>query len=306
MRQFQTVPEEIQQNITSRIAKKRFPQCLLITGGTAQQRRKTAEYVAAALECTASSPPCGKCRACVKTLAQRHPDVYCLEAGGKSESVKLEDVRGIRETCYLLPNEGNAKVYYFPQAERIRPEGQNALLKIMEEPPQNVYFLLCVQVRASMLPTVLSRAEELSLGESETVDISAKTEQKLQQICPVVCEALAAKLQQICPVVCEALAAGNEYALMTALAPLEKDRNAISRCAAQLQTMIAEALTGSGTEPAVLRLRENMPAEELLAMIEVLRTVMAACERNANGNLLLSLFSSHLMGCRKTTNNQSK
>ena len=291
MRQFQTIPEEIQQNITSRIAKKRFPQCLLITGGTAQQRQKTAEYIAAALECTASSPPCGKCRACVKTLAQRHPDVYCLEAGGKSESVKLEDVRAIRETCYLLPNEGNAKVYYFPQAERIRPEGQNALLKIMEEPPQNVYFLLCAQVRASMLPTVLSRAEELSLGESETTDISAKTEQKLQQICPAICEALAG---------------GDEYALMTALAPLEKDRNAISRCAAQLQTMIAEALTGSGTEPAVLRLRENVPSEELLAMIEVLRTVMAACERNANGNLLLSLFSSHLMGCRKTTNNQSK
>lgn len=291
MRQFQTVPEEIQKNITSRIAKKRFPQCLLITGGTAQQRQKTAEYIAAALECTASSPPCGKCRACVKTLAQRHPDVYCLEAGGKSESVKLEDVRGIRETCYLLPNEGNAKVYYFPQAERIRPEGQNALLKIMEEPPQNVYFLLCVQVRASMLPTVLSRAEELSLGESETVDISAKTEQKLQQICPVVCEALAA---------------GDEYALMTALAPLEKDRNAVSRCAAQLQTMFAEALTGSGTEPAVLRLRESVSAEELLAMIEVLRTVMAACERNANGNLLLSLFSSDLTGCRKTKNNQSK
>ena len=77
------------------------------------------------------------------------------------KTVAVEIVRDARADMYVVPNEGKRKIYIFPQELRI--EGQNALLKILEEPPEYGVFILLTDNPEKLLPTVRSRCTELNL-----------------------------------------------------------------------------------------------------------------------------------------------
>ncbi len=273
------LPEKFCSDVRMLLQKERVPQSVLLTGGTAELRRNAAVYLAAALECEQPDAPCLACRACRKVLDGVHPDVYLTESGGKSDSVRMEDVRRIRQTVDVLPNEGSCKVYVIPRADRLRPEAQNALLKLLEEPPRFAAFILCSEGRAALLPTVLSRLFALSLGDGGE-GISRKQEEKITGICLSLCRALAA---------------GDEYALLASLAPLEKDRLAVSRCAEMLGETLRCALTGQGSDEGALLLKKALSPNALLRAYDVLAFVREATERNANTSLLLCLFADGLV-----------
>ena len=76
----------------------------------------------------------------------------------------METVRSIKKSIYLLPNEGNKKVYILCGAQKMSRSAQNALLKFFEEPPASAAFIICCDRRDALLPTVLSRALLISLG----------------------------------------------------------------------------------------------------------------------------------------------
>ena len=262
-------------------ASSRFPHCILLTGGSDNARRYAATHIAAMIECTSSPKPCGKCRDCGKVLGGVHPDVSVIESSGKSATVRLDDLRIIKETAERLPNEGIARVYIIPQAGRIRPEGQNALLKLIEEPPTHVYMILAAEVRATLLPTVLSRLYEINLGAEAAQTLSSKTEKKLEDVCTRAVAALTAK---------------DEFALAASIAQLAKDRNNITRCAEKLRLVLRDAMTGaeglSGMPDAAATLAGTYSVPRLLQMRAALETVIQAAARNGNANLLLYLFSS--------------
>ena len=93
-------------------------------------------------------------------MADTHPDVISVvEPEKKAVSVKL--VRQYREDMFIRPNEADRKVYLFPQELNI--EGQNTLLKVLEEPPSYGVFLLLADNPEKLLPTVRSRCTELRL-----------------------------------------------------------------------------------------------------------------------------------------------
>ena len=94
-------------------------------------------------------------------MGSAHP--YCItveDPDHKNVAVKL--VREARADMYVMPNEGSRKIYIFPQELGI--EGQNALLKILEEPPEYGVFLLLSDNPEKLLPTVRSRCTELRLA----------------------------------------------------------------------------------------------------------------------------------------------
>lgn len=273
------LPEKFKKEVRALLEKDRAPQSILLTGSTESTRRNAAVYFAAALECEERNAPCLTCRACQKVLSGVHPDVYWVESTGKSDSVRMDDVRSIRETCYVVPNEGKRKVYLIPRAERLRPEAQNALLKVLEEPPRFSAFLLCSESRAALLPTVLSRVVELSLGDSRDDGITKKQEEKITGVCLAVCRAIAA---------------GEEYALLKALVPLEKDRLAVARCADRLGELLLSALSGQNESEEAVLLGRCFSVPQLLKAYDVLTGVKEAVDRNANTSLLLCLFADGL------------
>ena len=152
--------ERLQENLAAAAAKNRFSHFYLISGPKGSGKRTLARYLAAMLMCTEAKKPCGQCSACRKIAANTHPD-YITVDDPEHKNVAVKLIREARETMFIRPNEGQRKIYLFPQAMGI--EGQNALLKILEEPPPYGVFLLLSENPESLLPTVRSRCTELKL-----------------------------------------------------------------------------------------------------------------------------------------------
>lgn len=152
--------ERLKENLRMSLQKDRTAHFYLISGPAGSGKRTLAQLLSAALECEEPDRPCLGCSACRKVLGNAHPDVITVtDPEHKAVAVKL--VREARADMYVLPNEGRRKIYIFPQ--ELGVEGQNALLKILEEPPQYGVFLLLSENPEMLLPTVRSRCTELNL-----------------------------------------------------------------------------------------------------------------------------------------------
>lgn len=141
-----------------------LPHALLFTGGDGPA---AAEFAAAAMECTADhGRPCGVCRACRKVLSGIHPDVITVQ-DPEHKLLSAETVRNVRSDAYIRPNEGERKVYVFPDCALLTEADQNILLKTVEEGPPSAAFLFCAG-SAAVLPTLRSRCVECKLHPEET------------------------------------------------------------------------------------------------------------------------------------------
>lgn len=129
-------------------------------------KRLCANIFARALVCKEASPesrPCEKCPACVKARSNNHPDIVRLvQTAGKS-SIGVDDVREqILSEVYLKPYLAKRRVFIIGDGDLLSDEAQNALLKVLEEPPENVTFITCVTKQDKLLDTVLSRSSVMS------------------------------------------------------------------------------------------------------------------------------------------------
>ena len=132
---------------------------LLFTGGAGAL--DAARYAAAAMECQGEGQrPCGVCPACRKVLADIHPDVVTVR-DPEHKNIAVEVVRAIRADAYIRPNEGQRKVYIFPDCALLTEADQNILLKVVEEGPPYAAFLFCAESAGQVLQTLRSRCVEL-------------------------------------------------------------------------------------------------------------------------------------------------
>ncbi len=101
-----------------------------------------------------------------------HPDVLWLKPREEGKLISVDEVRAFRREAYTLPNQAPKKVMIIDHCESLNDNGQNAILKILEEPPAHVVFLLLASEREAMLPTIRSRCviwEMQPVGEREGV-----------------------------------------------------------------------------------------------------------------------------------------
>lgn len=152
--------ERLKRNLSAAVAKDRFSHFYLISGPSGSGKRTLAKLLSQALMCESADKPCGVCNACRKIAADTHPDCITVCDPDK-KTVPVDLVRSARESMFVRPNEGKRKIYLFPQ--ELRVEGQNALLKILEEPPAYGVFILLSDNPEKLLPTVRSRCTELKL-----------------------------------------------------------------------------------------------------------------------------------------------
>ena len=152
--------ERIKQNLSAAAAKNRFAHFYLISGPKGSGKHTLAKLLASSLMCEEAHRPCGACSACRKIMADTHPDFITVE-DPEHKTLPVRMVREARESMFIRPNEGSRKIYLFPQEMGI--EGQNALLKILEEPPSYGVFLILSDNPEKLLPTVRSRCTELQL-----------------------------------------------------------------------------------------------------------------------------------------------
>lgn len=288
----------------------------LISGPEGSGKRTLARTLAAALQCTSSGEkPCRQCAQCRKVLADVHPDVVVVDDPEK-KTVRVELSRWAKTDLYIRPNEGRKKIYLFPRAQDMNPSAQNAMLKVMEEPPEYGVFLLLADRAESLLTTVRSRCVELSLspvGEAEALPFLRQqfpqTEKDALRAAfsrsgGFVGQAMAllqngGARDERAEAMAAAFAAGDRLTMAGTLCKMEKlKREQLLPILRQTQELVAEALSVKARRcpaaGAVRLLAEQKTAAVLLQAYKDLQRAMDAANANVGVGHVCGFLASRL------------
>ena len=152
--------ERLKDNLITSLRRGRNSHFYLISGPRGAGKHTLAKLLAAAIFCQDPNGPCGMCQSCRKVMDGVHPDFITIE-DPEHKNVAVKIIRQFRDDMFVRPNEASHKIYLLAQDMGV--EGQNALLKILEEPPSYGVFLLLTDNPEKLLPTVRSRCTELAL-----------------------------------------------------------------------------------------------------------------------------------------------
>ncbi len=156
-------------------ADKRLAHAYIIEGETGSGRHTLAKTVIAALACEDNVPenrPCGVCESCRKIFSDICPDVIYCTLPSDRKTIGVESIRDIRDTLLITPNDLDIKAYIVENADAMTVQAQNAFLKMLEEPPEGVYFFIICESASSLLPTVRSRASVIRMQKFTQGEIS--------------------------------------------------------------------------------------------------------------------------------------
>jgi len=152
--------DQLKENLSKSIKNGHISHFYIISGPEGSGKHTLATLLASAIVCQGHDKPCLSCNPCRKVRDGNHPDFITVD-DPEHKTVAVRIVREFREDVFLRPNESDYKIYLLPQELGI--EGQNALLKILEEPPRYGVFILLTDNPERLLPTVRSRCTELPL-----------------------------------------------------------------------------------------------------------------------------------------------
>ena len=168
----------------------------LLLGAPHTGKMTLATNIAQALNCEGINPPCGQCQSCRHIAAGKHADVTLTTLDSKMTSrteIGIDTIKELQRTANLPPYEGKCKVFIVYEAEYLSTEASNRLLKILEEPPQNVVWLLLSAEESRLLPTIISRCQRLALEPvpaeqiqkllTDSNDIEASKAKLLSRLC---------------------------------------------------------------------------------------------------------------------------
>lgn len=141
----------------------RVSHAYLFSGPRQVGKSTLAREFARALNCEEADPPCGTCRSCRKIAAATHPDIQILGLEEGAKNISIDAIRKLQESVALKPFEGRTKVYIIEEVERLSEAAANSLLKTLEEPPPSVVMVLTTLDESALLPTVVSRCQQIEL-----------------------------------------------------------------------------------------------------------------------------------------------
>lgn len=253
---------------------KRFPHGIVLESNKSRILQKYIKLICQWAVCREKNSPCGKCNQCIKVSKGVHPDIYTAKLLGKSEIVNIDEIRNICNDVYIKPNESNTKIYIIPNADKMQIKAQNAFLKVLEEPPQNVIFILCCSNSQGLLKTILSRTNVYRLDNTYTdSDVLDKVNDIALKIIETVPENKGYKLLCATSKISDRISAKNVIDVL-----LIKFHNALKVAALKDYDLCDE------TEKSIC---EKINIKNIFSIIEILNTA----KDMLNSNINMSLFS---------------
>ena len=149
-------------------AVKHLSHAYIISGPKGSGKERLAQWLAAAYVCSGEgAKPCMTCPNCRKAEGNIHPDIIRVTVPEGKRNITVEQVRQLRADAYIRPNEAPRKVFVIENAQAMNDSAQNALLKVLEDGPAYLAFLLVAENPQQLLETIRSRCELLSLAPGE-------------------------------------------------------------------------------------------------------------------------------------------
>lgn len=315
--------QEVKTLLSTMFTEGRLPHAMILQGEDGLGKHMLAEILAAAAVCSdTENAPCGKCPACIRAAAGSHPDIHRAQGSGASRSFHVEEIRFIRSDVYKKPHEARYRVYLLFGADTMSIQAQNALLKVLEEPPAYALFILTCPSASSLLPTVCSRAQIFTLtapSEEEAVEAVLK---KYPQVSKAEMEEVARRYScnigkmigsfeeenqgaaaSMAAAIAMAACSPQGLPLLELTAPMLRDRELIRAVMDQLVLVFRDACAiraGSDTrlsedgERAARYLADSLTRNRLVRLPELARETRLRVDRNANTSLLVTEFCAKL------------
>ncbi len=304
--------EKIKNQLTFLSESGRLPHAVILEGEEGLGKHTLAREIALNLLCRGEEKPCGKCPQCKKVNKGIHPDVIEYTAPDAPAKFSVNKVREIREDAFTKPNEADYKIYILGNCQSMTAAAQNALLKILEEPPSYVIFILLVTNKSAMLETVLSRSVVITLEGVSAAQgaeyISSRNESisfdEALNACEIwngnigkaqnsLSDGRLSKIGDITEKLATALLADNEYELIKAVSVFQKDSETLIASMSLLKAVFRDALTGgedlmSGQREIVSALSSRLSRDKLLRLIEVCDNITYLTKRNGNNSIIIT------------------
>lgn len=157
---------EIKQFFKRQISTKHLSHAYIFSGNNESDKMSVVKYLLQTLLCSCEDEkPCGQCEWCHRVEENQLSDYFILET--ETKTIKVEQVRELREWLLRSPVEGTFKLALIKQAEKMTPSAANALLTILEEPKSEIYMVLDVIDSNLLLPTIRSRAQNIVFSQPE-------------------------------------------------------------------------------------------------------------------------------------------
>lgn len=301
----------------------RIPHSFLIFGEKGLGKKTLAGYLSAAILCEKKADvPCGECHSCKIAEKKIHPDIIYPEQSGKLNTYTIETCRHVCSDAFIAPNNGDKKVYIFSDADNIQIPAQNALLKIIEEPPDFVYFIFTASFRDAFLPTILSRVTSIGASYCTKEECAEALESKGYEIdkikesmkafggnigmcCEYIENLELQKIIALTKTATDSIIKKDEYALLTVLSSSElRDRHISAVFLEMLDRVIRDSavlkynpkISPTGCYPeGALMLSEKTSAKTAEKIHGCLNQAAADVKANVSSSLLMSALCGEIM-----------
>ena len=312
--------EQLKKNLSRSLAAGHISHFYLISGPAGCGKHTLATLLAAAILCQGERKPCLHCRACKKVMDGAHPDFITVDDPEK-KTVPVDLIREARADMYIQPNESDHKIYLFPRAQDMGLPGQNALLKVLEEPPSYGVFILLADNPNKLLPTVRSRCTELKLLPLTEAECTAALRQEFPQADEKAVQAaflrsggylgaaknLLSEGEQVPPQTAgllDALCRRDALALMQVLVPLEKwKRDALSELLDSWVALSEAALVSragmDAVSPGARQLAAAYTSRELVKMQAALNKASLYLKSNVSAGAVCGYLEWELQIAKK-------
>jgi len=144
--------------LTTIIQTKKIPNALLFSGNENTGKKEAAFFFAKGCNCLSKKQfACNNCKPCRKINAKTHPDIVCVNLLEGKKIISISQIREMGLTISSKPNEARFRMVLILTADLMNIQAQNALLKMLEEPPEKTFFILIATKISFLLPTIISR-----------------------------------------------------------------------------------------------------------------------------------------------------
>lgn len=161
------------ENLRQQAIRKEFFQCYILEGQFGSGKTTMARIISRAINCEHPDEhgnPCGCCESC-KAVFSGSSDIVELDA---ASNTGVDSIRAIKESVDFLPSQLKKKVYIIDEVQKLSGSAFDALLKVLEEPPEHVVFIMCTTESKKIPATVRSRAACYQFGQISEAEIAGR------------------------------------------------------------------------------------------------------------------------------------